>query len=309
MPRQQTNTADYFPHIAKPGKTISILEAKFGNDGYAALFKILELLTASEGHAYNCATKKQWEFLVGRLLVDERRAKAIISLIAEIGILDSDLWRRSKILWCQGLLDNLKQVYQKRHRPVPERPPLVTENGGYARVSVPETGPMPPVPNTSGTQSIAEQSIAKHSRAEQSDAVTGTDLGGAVSAQPGQDLEQVIYDRIGWKKRLSRLDWDKVLALKSRHGPNEFFAACDRLHGGVTNIPAYLESILEPKPEGNSSATYKRGNTRNRTLGPVDIQRSLDVAESLAHSRAEPKGTPQGDHEDHRSGGSGEAPA
>ncbi len=65
----------------------------------------------------------------------------------------------------------------------------------------------------------------------------------AVPAAPGQDLEQVLYDRIGWKNRLSRFDMDKVLELKKAH-PNLFWKATDRLHGGVKNVPAFLEKVV-----------------------------------------------------------------
>lgn len=65
----------------------------------------------------------------------------------------------------------------------------------------------------------------------------------AVPAAPGQDLEQVIYDRIGWTKRLSRFDLDKLLALKRAHG-ELFFKAADKLHGGVTNVPAFMEKVV-----------------------------------------------------------------
>ena len=43
MSRPRKNIVDYFPHIARSGKTVFILEQEFGNDGYAALFKILEI--------------------------------------------------------------------------------------------------------------------------------------------------------------------------------------------------------------------------------------------------------------------------
>ena len=65
-------------------------------------------------------------------------------------------------------------------------------------------------------------------------------------AGPGNDLERIIYDRIGDNTPLSRLDLEKLIALKNKHGP-KFYIACDRLHGSVTNPAAYLHAILEPK--------------------------------------------------------------
>lgn len=44
MARPKKQTVDYFPHFVKGGRTIFILENKFGNDGYAFWFKLLEIL-------------------------------------------------------------------------------------------------------------------------------------------------------------------------------------------------------------------------------------------------------------------------
>jgi hypothetical protein len=67
-----------------------------------------------------------------------------------------------------------------------------------------------------------------------------------VPAAPGNDLEQIIYDRIGRLIPLSRADLEKLFVLKDRHGPR-FFDACDSLHGRVTNAASFLTSILEPE--------------------------------------------------------------
>ena len=73
-------------------------------------------------------------------------------------------------------------------------------------------------------------------------------------AGPGNDLEQIIHDRVGDKTPLSRLDLEKLVALKNKHGP-KFYVACDRLHGSVTNPAAYLHAILEPKDATEALAT------------------------------------------------------
>ena len=54
MARPLKTTVDYFPHATQTGKTIAILEAHWGNDGYAFWFKILEVLGGSAGFCYNC---------------------------------------------------------------------------------------------------------------------------------------------------------------------------------------------------------------------------------------------------------------
>jgi hypothetical protein len=77
------------------------------------------------------------------------------------------------------------------------------------------------------------------------------------------DLESLIYDRVGWKKRLSRFDLDKVLAMKAKHGDKAFLEACDKLHGGVTNIPAYLLSVLEGKEQSTGDLATRAAEILN----------------------------------------------
>jgi hypothetical protein len=52
MARPTKQTVDYFPHDCHHGQTIYILEKRFGNDGYAFWFNLLELLGSSEGALY-----------------------------------------------------------------------------------------------------------------------------------------------------------------------------------------------------------------------------------------------------------------
>jgi hypothetical protein len=71
----------------------------------------------------------------------------------------------------------------------------------------------------------------------------------AVKATETEDLEQVIYDRIGWKRMLSRLEWDRILQLKRQH-PASFYEGVDQLHSGVRNVVRFLEAVLKKKIPG-----------------------------------------------------------
>ena len=66
MARPIKNKVDYFPHVTQTGKTIAILEARWGNDGYAFWFKTLELLGSSEGFSYDCNKLSDWEYLLSK---------------------------------------------------------------------------------------------------------------------------------------------------------------------------------------------------------------------------------------------------
>ena len=113
MSKRTKATVDYFPHIIKKGKTIFILESKFGNDGYAFWFKLLELLGDNEGHYIDCNDPSTWEYLLAYIRVDEETVNKIIGVLIELGNIDKELWEH-KIIFCQNFIDNIGDVYKRR---------------------------------------------------------------------------------------------------------------------------------------------------------------------------------------------------
>ena len=130
MARPQKRTVDYFPHDAKAseGDTLTILQSRFGNDGYSFWFKLLEKISSSENHVINCRNPIKWQLLLAKTSVNEEQGLAIMDLLCELEAIDAQLWRESKIIWCQKLVDNITDVYKNRDRPVPERPIPTTNN-------------------------------------------------------------------------------------------------------------------------------------------------------------------------------------
>lgn len=158
MGRTPSNIVDYFPHIAKPGKTLYILEGQFGNDGYAFWFKILEILSSSEGHFYDVSQDVDWNYFLARTKVSAISATEMILLLTKLGNLDSDLWTR-KVLWCQALVDNLAEVYRKRKRPLPQKPICDRNNHNCDRKDITATDKSKPgIPVADIRQSKVEYS-------------------------------------------------------------------------------------------------------------------------------------------------------
>lgn len=130
MARPQKQTVDYFPHDAKAseGDTLTILQSRFGNDGYAFWFKLLEKVSSSENHFIDCRNPLKWQLLLAKTSVNEEKGSAIMALLCELEAIDAQLWRESRIIWCQKLVDNISDAYKNRNRPVPERPISTTDN-------------------------------------------------------------------------------------------------------------------------------------------------------------------------------------
>ncbi len=123
MARPLKQTVDYFPHDshASEGDTLTILQNRFKNDGYAFWFKLLEKLASSDGHFINCNNPVKWQVLLAKLGVDEARGNEIMNILVETQAIDPELWK-SKLIWCQHLVDNLADVYKNRRAKKPEKP-------------------------------------------------------------------------------------------------------------------------------------------------------------------------------------------
>ena len=121
------DTVEYFPHFVSTGKTMFILEQKYGNDGYAFWFKLLELLASSEGHVYDCDNESDWLFLQAKTHLNDDVMSSILDTLCNLGAIDKDLWQEKKI-WCQKLVNNLQPVYANRRRNIPEKPITTSRN-------------------------------------------------------------------------------------------------------------------------------------------------------------------------------------
>ena len=152
MARPGKTKVDYFPHVTQTGKTIAILEARWGNDGYAFWFKTLELLGSSEGFYYNCNRPSDWEYLLSKTRTTEATAIAILDKLAEIDAIDAELWSR-KVIWSDNLVGNLAPVFDKRKSTPPQKPefperkPDDNDISGSLRNENPSAGEFP-VPET-----------------------------------------------------------------------------------------------------------------------------------------------------------------
>lgn len=121
MSRPTKQTVDYFPHLCKHGKTIYILEKKYGNNGYAFWFKLLEELGSHNGHILDLSDETEIEFLSAKTGVSDTETIDILNLLSKLDAIDKNLWEK-RIVWCQNFVDNISGVYKKRTVSTPDKP-------------------------------------------------------------------------------------------------------------------------------------------------------------------------------------------
>jgi hypothetical protein len=137
--RQTKNTVDYFPHYVKHRKTMFVFESRWGNDGYAFFFKLLEMLGEKDSHFLDLSDPGELQYFAAKVRLAESVVLEMTELLVTMGKIDRELWERKRIIWYQGYVDKLCDVYKKRNRPLPARPVVEEAKEPQKIISGPET--------------------------------------------------------------------------------------------------------------------------------------------------------------------------
>ncbi len=124
MARPLKRTVDYFPHDcdATGKKTLTILQAKYGNDGYVFWFQLLELLGRTDGHYYCYQNVDDLEFLSAKThQKDTLTVLSILETLVNLHAIDADLYQK-KIIWSQNFVDRLADAYARTTFGTPNKP-------------------------------------------------------------------------------------------------------------------------------------------------------------------------------------------
>lgn len=244
--RPLKQTVDYFPHICNSSKTIPILESQYGNDGYAFWFKLLELLSKSAGHFYDCNNPSLWQFLLAKTRVNEDTANNIILMLVNLGKIDRDLWD-VKVIWCQGLVDNLYKVYVRREAELPQKPIYSKQKHIVSRVPVIQKPRSTDISRNKKRQSIVKYSIVKDNKAEKG--ITDRKMS-------NPSIYKIYEDEIG---KITPMVAERLKDLEGHYpATNIVDAIKEAVRSNARNF-RYIEKILENwKREGKK---LSRGKT------------------------------------------------
>jgi len=129
MGRLPKKGVDYFPHdtVASSMPTLYIIQQRYGNDGYAFWFKLLEFLGLQDGLKVDFSIQKDWLYFLSIAKVDAKTGEDIMSMLADIDAIDKDLWQNSRVVWSQNFASRLAAIYVKRGVSPPKKPLDTTE--------------------------------------------------------------------------------------------------------------------------------------------------------------------------------------
>jgi len=123
---QKKNTVDYFPHLIGNGKKMDFIEKRYGNDGYATWFKLLEALASADNHYLDLNDEIEISFLASRCNVDEEVLISIINDLVKIKVFDSELWKH-RVIWSQIFVNSIQDAYKRRANKCMQHVDIVNE--------------------------------------------------------------------------------------------------------------------------------------------------------------------------------------
>lgn len=126
MARLERKNVDYFPHPCTNGDKMKYLRSKYGNDGYATWYVILEKLGRSEFHYIDLSQEMSLMFLADECLVDEKVLIEIIEILVKFGEFDSELWNDFKTIYCEKFVGNITDAWKNRKTDLPQKNLILT---------------------------------------------------------------------------------------------------------------------------------------------------------------------------------------
>jgi len=114
MAREQRKDVDYFPHDCTHGRKMHIIETKYGNDGYATWFKLLEQLGKANNHYIDFSDDMTLMFLTSVFKIDEEKTISILTDLSKLGAIDKVLFEEHKVIYSPKFTESIQDAYRKR---------------------------------------------------------------------------------------------------------------------------------------------------------------------------------------------------
>jgi hypothetical protein len=137
MARPERHDVDYFPFIVKRGKTLNILQSKFGVEGIGVFTNIMRFLSSAPDHY--CCIKDEIDRLnfFAEIGIEETKGIAMIELMVKTGKYDKELWEKHNVIACQMFLESIEGAYKNRRNKIItiEQIRAKFENGGVSDTS------------------------------------------------------------------------------------------------------------------------------------------------------------------------------
>lgn len=114
MGRPERHDADYFPFYAKDGRTLFVLESKFGCSGTGFFTNVMRILTLTPDHHICIKEESDRLYFFSKCHCDDVSGAEMLLMMVKTGKIDKELWEKASVVASQDLLNSLEEAYRKR---------------------------------------------------------------------------------------------------------------------------------------------------------------------------------------------------
>ena len=115
MARPERHDVDYFPFFVKRGRTLNILQSKFGLEGIGFFTNLLRFLSLAPDHYYCIKSEEdRLNFFAEIGVREETKGMEMIETMVKTGKLDRELWENHRVIASEAFLESLKEAYKRR---------------------------------------------------------------------------------------------------------------------------------------------------------------------------------------------------
>jgi len=115
MGRPERHDVDYFPFFVKRGRTLNILQSKYGLEGIGFFTNLLRFLSVTPDHHYCIKDETdRMNFFAEIGMIDESRGIEMIDLMVKTAKFDKKLWENYRVIASEDFLLSLKPAYEQR---------------------------------------------------------------------------------------------------------------------------------------------------------------------------------------------------
>ena len=114
MSRPDRHDVDYFPFYAKDGKTLFILESKYGCAGTGFFTNVLRFLSLQHDHNFCIADEADRMYFFSKTKCDEDVGLDMLEIMSKTGKIDSSLYADFSVIVSEDHLNSISDAYRKR---------------------------------------------------------------------------------------------------------------------------------------------------------------------------------------------------
>ncbi|ORC37278.1 hypothetical protein B4O97_03550 [Marispirochaeta aestuarii] len=130
MANKIKDTVEYFPFFVRDGRTLFILQKKYGLAGIGFFTQILRWLAQSPGHYYPYVEDFDKDRFNEYCGLTENEIRVMIGDMVRSGKLDKDLWEERNVIYSEDFVQELSELYRRRKVKLPSRENVIAETDG-----------------------------------------------------------------------------------------------------------------------------------------------------------------------------------